>query len=159
MKYTAKIRLPKCWKHLVEVVFPQDLKGILSEKTDHTGVADPKPHYDDARMVSGPFPNGAIFNLSLCSGQGNYFGNLFIFETRFGERREICDDVLENFNALTVEDGDNTYEIKIKWVEDETWTFATLMDTKSCKNGECLCVVKGKRAVCRICGAVYHKVN
>lgn len=32
-------------------------------------------------------------------------------------------------------------------------------EAKRCETGECLCVIKGKRAVCRICGEVYRMVE
>jgi hypothetical protein len=118
MKHVAKVRLPKCWKTLVDMAFPQDLKGILSEKTAHTGVADPKPHYDDVRRVEGRFPNGAEFTLELCSGQANYFGGLSVLK----RGRWINSEVLESFNDLTVEDGNDTYEVEVDWVKNEAWT-------------------------------------
>jgi len=118
IKHTAKVRLPECWKRLVDVVFSDDLKGILSEKTDHTGVADPKPHYDDARRVVGKFHNGAEFSLELCSGQGNYYGGLSIID---GDRE--YSNVLEDFSALEVEMEDgHIYEIEVEWVPDGEWT-------------------------------------
>ena len=68
------VAVPKCWRKLVQKDFPANLKGIKSEKTDHFGVADPQPHYDDARYIDARFDNGTRFLLQLCSGQSNYWG-------------------------------------------------------------------------------------
>ena len=112
MKYSATVELPRCWKNLVEMEFPEDLKGILDEKTNHTGNADPKPHYDDCRRVSGVFPNGADFSVELCSGQSNYYGGLSIFK----DDKEVCSEFLENFNSLVWEGNGVEYELKIEWI-------------------------------------------
>ncbi len=120
MKHIAKVRLPECWKRLVGMEFPDDLEGILSEKTDHEGVADPKPHYDDARQVAGRFADGAEFSLELCSGQSNYYGGLSIWK---GDEPIYEDfDPLESFEGLLAEgDGGDTYEIEVEWVPDAEW--------------------------------------
>lgn len=72
----SKLRVPRCWKRLVTTVFPEDLHGVLGERTNHTGVVDPKPHYDDSRVVSCKFADGYTMTLFLGSGQGNYWAAL-----------------------------------------------------------------------------------
>lgn len=101
----------KCWKDLIDVDFPNGLDGILSEKVDHTGLADPKPHYDDCRRVAGKFDNGAEFVIELCSGQSNYYGGL---EIVLGNEL-LYSDVLEEFDALDVEASGDTYSIEVIW--------------------------------------------
>jgi len=116
---TAKVDVPIAWKNLIETQFPEDLEGILSEKEDHTGNTDPKPHYDDCRVIEGTFPNGANFTLSLGSGQSNYFGGLTIYGASEGD--VIHETILEDYNDLEVEtddggDGETSYKLEINWV-------------------------------------------
>jgi len=121
VKHVTTVRLPECWKRLVETVFPEGLSGILGEKTDHLGVADPKPHYDDCREVSGRFLSiGAGFRLTLHSGQHNYYGSLLIEDVNLAV---IYEDLLESLgNAIEVKAGDGeTYVIGIEWIPDKDW--------------------------------------
>ncbi len=114
MRHVAKVRVPRCWGQLIDMCFADDLKGISSEKHCQ-GTADPDPHYDDARSIAGRFPNGAEFALDLCSGQSNYYGGLTINH----DGRVLESDVLEDFDALELEDGADVYALEIEWVADE----------------------------------------
>ena len=64
MQYVIPVRVPRCWKKLVDTAFVDNDDGdicyretedgplfvVCSEKTNHLGNADPKPHYDDYRV-------------------------------------------------------------------------------------------------------------
>lgn len=112
MKYSATVKVPACWRDLIQVVFPEDLAGITSEK-HQKGNADPEPHYDDARRVGGRFENGADFSVELCSGQGNYYGGVSIYQG--GE--EVFNDFLEDFDnfPIRVDIDGATYELHLEW--------------------------------------------
>jgi len=105
----AKVKVPKCWRDLIQTEFPDDLSGILSEKTDHTGDGDPKPHYDDTRKISGEFRNGIDFSIMLCSGQHNYWGGFTV--------GEYDSDILETFpDVLETKLDGVQYEIEVDWI-------------------------------------------
>lgn len=88
---SAVVSVAKCWKELIDVEFPDDLSGILSEK-HQKGIEDPNPYYDDVRFINFVFDNNERGTLSLCSGQSNYYGAIEINEG------EIFSDILESFN-------------------------------------------------------------
>ena len=106
------IRIPKCWKDLVQVEFPEDLNGIEDGDRRVVVTDDPKPYYDDARCISINLDGTRTFTLNLMSGQGNYFGG-YIFDdiddTLESEPLEAFTDVEETF-------GGTEYRIKIEWV-------------------------------------------
>ena len=79
------IRLPACWKRLAGLDFETKddrlvVRGtdhpVLSEKDDHTGIADPKPHYDDDRVAQATLDDGSTLTVGLCSGQDNYYASV-----------------------------------------------------------------------------------
>lgn len=72
-RHRCRVEIPACWHDLVQVNFPDDLSGITSEK-NCKGANDPDPHYDDSRAATVRCSCGARIQLSLCSGQSNYFG-------------------------------------------------------------------------------------
>ena len=75
------VQLPTCWKKLIDVTFPSDLAGVLGEKADHWGIADPRPHYDDCRDIEGTFGETRYtYRIYLASGQSNYYGGLDLFK-------------------------------------------------------------------------------
>jgi len=114
-EFVAKVKVPACWKKLIDVVFPDDLEGITSEKYQN-GIADPEPHYDDHRTIDGSFEDGAEFTLALSSGQGNYYGDFSVWKNG---QRLTDDEPLEQFDHVefTLEDG-TSYALEIEWIED-----------------------------------------
>lgn len=104
----AIVKVPACWRKLIDVVFPDNLEGITSEK-DQKGNADPEPHYDDTRRIEGRFPNNEHFSLMLCSGQGNYWGGWSI--------GEVESEPLESWpEPVETEIDGVAYVLAIEWV-------------------------------------------
>jgi hypothetical protein len=120
----TNVRVPTCWKRLINEVFPEDLAGITSEK-HLKGVDDLESHYDDCRVICGSFENGTTFQLQLCSGQGNYWGSLVMDGP--DDLPIIEDEVLESWtdgpeNTLTLDDGKGVqYVIHIEWYGEDPY--------------------------------------
>ena len=110
-EYNATLKVPACWRTLINVEFPASLAGITSEK-HCTGVADPLPHYDDQRNVDHVFENGAHFRLTLASGQGNYYGGVDLYAPT-AEETEIVEAFCSNYRIRLAGDS---YYVNIQWV-------------------------------------------
>jgi hypothetical protein len=114
----ATINVPRCWKELSRLDFPEDLKGIKGEKQRDPGnIADPDPYYDDARSVY-TVVKGLRIGVHLSSGQGNYFGGFTIESVNNAEEEVVADvisDTLDDVNEITLENGD-AFVLKINWV-------------------------------------------
>ena len=130
-KIRTTVRVPRCWNDFLRIV-EFDLTKVTSEK--HTnGFDDPNPHYDDVREIAGTFPDGATFRLTLCSGQGNYYGGLDIHKRIEGQT--VADqlyatdegNVIEHFTSMIeaeVSEGPTRdwepvcYILDIEWIGD-----------------------------------------
>ena len=118
------IKVPACWKDLVEEVFdtaPEGLVGVnstkivLDAKNHRKADNDPDPYYDDARQAIGKLENdrGSV-GVDLCSGQHNYYGGIWIEDVKNDDSIEA---VLEDFeDTLVVEGKDRQYVIQVEWV-------------------------------------------
>jgi hypothetical protein len=113
-----KIRIPQVWTKLIEIEFEDRENGVfyLSEgklipvtsERNLKGNSDPDPHYDDYRMVQTQ-SDGYTVEVSLASGQNNYFGGIEVW----GKDGEwLYEDVLENFNDFEVEIGGRHLEFE-----------------------------------------------
>jgi len=112
-KVIITVEIPKCWKKLVDMEFPEGLEGITSER-HLKGDADPDPHYDDCRTVCGKSKEGAIASVQLCSGQSNYYGGFVIDKDRHTPIYES--EPIDSFDDMEAEVGGILYVIKPKWV-------------------------------------------
>jgi len=93
----GKITLPKCWKKLIDVEFPEDLAGIADgDRVDHAD-GDPAPYYDDQRDLAFKLPDGTVLTVFLCSGQGNYWGSYDLMANNGGMLYES--EPLESFSV------------------------------------------------------------
>lgn len=122
MKHRATIKIPRCWKRLVQEVFEETDGGLIVEGTDRKVRSEKTPHrnespeafYDDCRTVAALFPNGMAIDIDLCSGQGNYYGGVTIQDEDEvlyeSEPLETFDDEMD----FPADDGD-TYIVKVEW--------------------------------------------
>jgi hypothetical protein len=135
MKIKGTIKVPRCWKRLVETVFTDAPDGVdesifyVVEGTKHPvdsenslkGDDDPEPHYDDSRCVLGRTEEGGTIELDLCSGQGNYYGSAVIHN---GEGEIVYEsepwETFEDEEELVGEDG-NIYVITIEWQGEDPY--------------------------------------
>ena len=122
----GKIRVPRCWRRLIETIFDEGDEGLLVRATppsvtsEHNlqGDADPEPHYDDSRTVLGRTDDGGTIELDLCSGQSNYYGGCtlhngagdVVYGGDIGEPLESLNDT-EEF----VGEDENNYLITLEW--------------------------------------------
>ena len=113
MKYEATLRVPACWKKLIQVEFPEDLVGIKSEK-QRTQIDDPEPYYDDDRCVASVFPDGTSFSIAIMSGQGNYYGKYWWEKRMSTFQLQEVDSFCTEYHYFCA--GDE-YHIKIDWIE------------------------------------------
>jgi hypothetical protein len=112
LTFHAQIEIPKCWKELITVDFPLNLHGVTSEK-HLTGIDDPRPHYDDWRVINGRFVNGHHVHVSIASGQSNYYGWLSLTD---GDGCSVYEAELESFDDLNVEVDGTAYAVEVEWV-------------------------------------------
>ena len=116
MNITATIKVPLCWKTLIDVEFEGGLANVQDAKWHRVGIEDPNPFYDDNREISVTFDNGDVGILTLSSGQSNYFGGMMIH--RKGDGEEIYNEVWEFFDEVADEIvvGSDTYLLKYEWI-------------------------------------------
>ena len=126
MNVKGTIKVPRCWKRLIETLFQDGAEGLVEVKSGRTvtselhlkGNDDPDAHYDDSRCVLGRTKCGGTIDLDLCSGQSNYYGGITIHDSE-GEVVHGGDigDPLESFEDVQefVGEDDNIYVITIDW--------------------------------------------
>ena len=113
MNITATIKVPLCWKTLINI---NDLSDAKDARWHRVGIEDPDPFYDDDREISIKFDNGDVGILNLSSNQSNYFGGLGIWgkgdgEEIYGEFWEFFDEVADEIVV-----GEDTYLLKYEWI-------------------------------------------
>lgn len=115
----VSISLPAVWKKLIQIEFPDDLADIYSEKEGHTGNFDEKPHYDDTRSVAAIAKNGCKVEVTLASGQANYYGVINIYPPDSGSLFYESEPLDAFGNKIEVTLDEVHYTINIDWVQED----------------------------------------
>jgi len=100
MRIKATIKIPRCWKRLIEESFRRRADDALyvEDTCRIVGRAsrwgwrrwdDPLAYYNDSRTASCEATDGALITVKLCSGQNNYFGQYAIFQTILPSLKKI----------------------------------------------------------------------
>lgn len=92
----ATARVPRCWRRLSQISFSDDMRPdveLLGEHDPHHGLADPRPRTDDAREITGRFPDGRTYLLALSSGNDNYAVDFEVMDWEEGETLIRIEDV------------------------------------------------------------------
>ena len=104
------LEVPRCWKKLLAI---GSFDETVTSERHSKGNLDPDPHYDEVREVSCTFPDGAVAQLQLCSGQSNYWAGLIVTKGQ----DDIYSDEGEPMESIpSVIDWVEGYTIKIKWI-------------------------------------------
>ena len=121
--WQMNLKVPAVWKELIKREFPKDLKGMKSGKC-RTEEDDPEAYYDDDRYCYAYFyltPGNfvVVLQLSLCSGQRNYFGTV----QWYNEWNEPIGRGIEPFESFEdsyhLEYNKDHYQVNIIWEESK----------------------------------------
>jgi len=112
----GEIVLPSSWKKLIDIVFPENLKGVRKGPAPRDGST--RAYYDDTREAPAVrLDDGAFVSVKLCSGQHNYWGS---FEISLDGRlifESVPLDGWPSFLEAETPEG-TTYRIKVVWHEE-----------------------------------------
>ena len=87
------VGVPKCWACLLEI---QDLAGAVAQADRQIPADDPHPYRDDERVVSALSPDGNQVDVSLRSGERNYWVEICIYDPDGG--LVVCSEPIDELH-------------------------------------------------------------